>query len=46
MKKLCFMLTAALLTWLVVVTLLDLFFMALGTFCAMITGWLLSLIHI
>lgn len=35
-------LTAALLTWLVVVTLLDLFFMALGTFCAMITGWLLA----
>ena len=35
-------LTAALLTWLVVVTLLDLFFMTLGTFCAMITGWLLA----
>lgn len=35
-------LTAALLTWLVVVTLLDLFFMVLGTFCAMITGWLLA----
>ena len=35
-------LTVALLTWLVVVTLLDLFFMALGTFCAMITGWLLA----
>lgn len=35
-------LTAALLTWFAMATLLDLFFMALGTFCAMITGWLLA----
>lgn len=35
-------LTAALLTWLVVATLLDLIFLALGTLCAMVTGWLLA----
>ena len=35
-------LTPALLTWFVVATLLDLIFLALGTLCAMVTGWLLA----
>lgn len=35
-------LTPALLTWFVVSTLLDLIFLALGTLCAMVTGWLLA----
>ena len=36
-------LTPALLTWFVVATLLDLIFLALGTLCAMVTGWLLAI---
>ena len=35
-------LLGALLTWFVVATLLDLIFLALGTLCAMVTGWLLA----
>lgn len=35
-------LTPALLTWFVMATLLDLIFLALGTLCAMVTGWLLA----
>ena len=35
-------LTPTLLTWFVVATLLDLIFLALGTLCAMVTGWLLA----
>lgn len=35
-------LSPALLTWLAMVTVLELFFMALATLCAVLTGWLLA----
>ena len=33
-----------LLVWLAVVTLAEIFFLALGTLCAMLTGWLLAVL--